>query len=960
MPPSMPQDRERPGPTGLRSATARRPAQPDEVSDMIGRDHDLTAVRSFLDEATVQGGSLLLTGEPGIGKSVLLVAAARHAEASGCVLLRAVGAQFGPSVSFSGLTQLLEPVAGDIGQLSQLHRAALAAALSPSPGPLPGLPPGTPADWLVLSNAVLDLLRREAAEHPVVMIIDDLPWLDRPSAVVLGFVARRLAGTRAAFLAAARSGEEGFFARSGLSAHVLTPLADAVAAQLLAGTSPRLPARLQGRVMAEAAGNPLALVELPSALRQPGTADREPPRYLPLSQRLQELFQARISQLPAATRRLLLLAALDSADDLPGRQAATPGGLPLSQLAPAEDARLVRRLDGTGWLEFAHPLIRSAVVALAPAEELRRAHLVLADQHTGQPERRAWHLADAADGPDEQVAVLLEDTAHLVRQRGDAVGAVDALLRAADLSPAGASRSRRLARAALVGAAVTAETRSASALLAEAHKGDPDLGKSLHAAVATVFLLLHDGGQVGAAHQLLTGAIQAYAGPREAADTALTDALLALLLLCFFSGRAEMWEPLHAAISQLKPQPPEALYLVSQTQADPARLTPAILRQIDAAIADLHDEADFWHILQVSSTALYTDRLAGCREPLWRVIRAHRAGRGSITPAVTAMTQLFIDDWLTGRWDEAQQLTDEASALCPPGDYPLQVWMVRHRQAILAAARGSTGLARQLMEEMTRWAAPRGVGIAVAAAHHAGSLAALGEGDFERAYHHAAAISPPGILAPGAPFALWVALDLVEAAVRTGRPAEASAHVAVMSQTGLASVSPRLALVVAGCAALSASGYQATALFEQALDMPGGRDWPFDLARIQLGYGEHLRRARTFADARYHLAAALAIFQRLGASGWTERAGSELRAAGHPADAGGLPALSSQEHEIALLAAAGLTNKEIGERLYLSHRTVGAYLYRIFPKLGITSRAALRDALERQSSYEVGSCHGTG
>jgi DNA-binding CsgD family transcriptional regulator len=233
--------------------------------------------------------------------------------------------------------------------------------------------------------------------------------------------------------------------------------------------------------------------------------------------------------------------------------------------------------------------------------------------------------------------------------------------------------------------------------------------------------------------------------------------------------------------------------------------------------------------------------------------------------------------------------------------------------------------------------------------HHAYLLAALGRGEFEDAYRYAASISPPGVLFPREQPAVWVTLDLVEAAVRTGRTEDAEAHVRALSETNIAASSARFGLLVGAAAALVATDDRAHRLFTDALAIPGVDGWPFDCARVQLLFGERLRRARATAESRVHLTAAYETFRASGAQPWMTRAAIELRAAGQGTsrrDGPGSPTLTAQEREIALLAAAGLTNKEIAAQLYLSHRTVGAHLYRVFPKLGITTRAALRDALE--------------
>jgi DNA-binding CsgD family transcriptional regulator len=906
---------------------------------LVGRRDELALIGAFVERARTGGDALLLFGEPGAGKTALLDAAADVAAEAGSWVLRAAGAEFEADLAFSGLHQALLPLFDEFGQLSGTHRDALNVALGFGDGPVP--------DRLLVSAATLTVLRQAAAASPVVVIVDDLPWLDRASAGVLGFVARRLAGSRVGFLAASRTGEESFFERAGLPYHELGPLDEEAAHGLVRSRFPEVALRVRQRVVAEAHGNALALLELPAALSGAQRAAAEVlPVVLPLSRRLQALFASRAADLPAPTRWLLLLAVLDGSGDLRVLQAAAgqPG---IDDLAPAEQAGLVRVDDRTGRLVFRHPLTRSAIVELSTSSDRRRAHLALASHLADQPERRAWHLATAAAGPDEEVAVLLEQVAHRLMRRGDATGAVAALLRGADLSPGGRGRSRRLAEAAYLGARATGDAGGVSQLLATARSADPESMGSLPAAVAAAHMLLNGDGDVNTAHRLLTGAIDARPGPYDASDNTVIQALHTLFMLCYYGGRAELWPAFDAAFGRLGPPIPMDLSLLRQTIADPARTAARVLAELDAAIADLRDEADHWRILVVSSASVFTDRLAGCREPLLRVRRDGREG-GDVASAINALTMLCLDDTMAGRWDEGQRAADEALELCKSSGYPLVAWTARHRRAVLAAARGEHAVAAVLAQEMTRWAAPRAAGQAQAAGHHVAALAAQGRGDFEDAYQHAAAISPAGVLASHVPLALWVAMDLVEAAVRTGRHTEAAAHVSAMRAADIAAISPRLALLAAGAGAIAAPDGSAPALFEAALAIPGADSFPFDRARVRLCYGERLRRARATKESRAHLAAALDVFERLGARPWATRAAGELRATGQTRARADQPArdpLTPQEREIAMLAAAGLSNKEIGQQLFLSHRTVGAHLYQIFPKLGITSRAALRDAL---------------
>ena len=909
---------------------------------LVGRSGELALIGAFVERASTGGDTLLLFGEPGAGKTALLDAAAGAASDAGTLVLRAAGVEFEADLAFSGLHQVLLPLLDEFSQLSAAHRDALNVALGYGKGP--------PPDRLLVSTAALTVLRQAAAARPVLMIIDDPPWLDRASAGVLAFVAGRLAGSRVGFLAAARPGQESFFERAGLPQHELGPLDEEAASCLVSSRFPDLAPRVRQRVVAEARGNPLALLELPAALSGAQRAAAEAlPVVLPLSRRLQALFASRASALPAPARWLLLLAVLDGTGDLRVLQAAA-GQQQIEDLAPAEQAGLVRVDDRTGRLVFRHPLTRSAIVELSTSGDRRRAHRALAAQLADQPERRAWHLGEAAVEPDEQIAGLLEETAQRILRRADAVGAVSALLRAAELSPARSDRSRRLARAAFVGASVTLDVDTVSPLLSDALKAGPESGTSLLTAVAAAFVLLNGDGDVITAHRLLTHAIEDQARPYRISDPGVFEAVSALFMMSWLGGRPELWASFHAAMGGFTPDVPRDLYLLGQTNADPVRTAAAVLPEVDAAIASLGSETDQLRILMISTTAQFTDRQPGCREALWRVVHESRQGSG-VTPLITALGHLCLDGWLTGRWDQAQQLADEGLELCLAHGYLLQTWTFRYRQALIAAGRGGYDAAGVLTAEMLRWAAPRRMGQARLAAHHVGSVAALARGDFEDAYQHATAISPAGVLASHVPLALWVLMDLIEAAVRTGHHTEAAAHLTAMRDAGIAAISPRLALLAAGSEAIAAPDRSALGLFGEALAVPGVDCFPFDLARVQLLYGERLRRARATKESRPHLAAALEIFERLGARPWASRAASELQATGQTqarTDQREHDSLTPQERQIAMLAAAGLTNKEIGQQLFLSHRTVGAHLYQIFPKLGITTRAALRDALASQ------------
>ena len=750
-----------------------------------GRDKELLLIGEFLDRAARGGDAMLVTGEPGVGKTVLLDVAAERATARGIQVLRASGVEFEADIPFAGLHQLLWPLVEVFEHLlCDSHRGALNVALGFRGGPAP--------DRLLVCNATLTLVRQVSKVRPLLIIVDDLHWLDRATAPVLGFLARP--------------------------------------ARRNHGRLPRRLAHRRGRVLR--------------------------------ARRLAEL-------------------------------------------------------------------------------ELRPLHEVTAT--------RAWHLGQVTIEPDEEVAALFERAAHTIVQRGDGVGAVAALIRAAELSPAAGERARRLACAAYFGASVTGDLRQAAPLLADVRLADPDPTASVETAMAASSVLLHGDGEVAAAHRLLLTGIETAHG-RDSSPMATEEAFRTYTLVCRFGGRAELWESLDHHLTNSGRESLASLSLNTTLVADPARSPRAALDRLDTEIESLTRTADPAGIVRIASTSTFVDRLPDCRQALRRVARDELDG-GAVTSVIYANTLLAFEAYLTGQWDEAQRLAAAAAELCDARGYRLLRRNADVVRAFLAAGRGEAVAAQSLADEVIRWAVPRGVRHLHTGALYACVLAALAQSDFEAAYRHAIKISPAGQLASHEPHALWVMADLVEAALRTDRVGEASAHVRAMQEAGVAMVSSRLALLSGAAAAMIAPDGEAIDAFERALAVRDAERWPFDLARVRLLYGERLRRARETKESRVHLLAAKETFRRLGAQTWAERAAVELRATGQtrPRTAQhDREALTPQELEIAMLAATGLSNKQIGHRLFLSHRTVGAHLYRVFPKLGITSRAALRDALVHQ------------
>ena len=410
------------------------------TTSLFGRESETQVLGDLLDHVHDHGGSLVISGGPGIGKSALLRAACTRAHDNGMLVLMATGVQCEGQLPFAGLSQLLQPVIGQIGALARPQRDAMLAAF--------GLSDTAAPDLFLTALAALNLLAANTTRAPVLVLVDDAHWLDRSTCDVLAFVARRLEFEPILLVAAIRDGFESPLNDAGLPTQHLEALPSAAAAALLDSCAPGLPATVRGRLLDEAAGNPLALVELPIAFRQLANG-AELPAWLPLTTRLEQAFAARVSDLPVATRTMLLVAAVNDSpllSDVLAAAAILAGpGSTVEVLGPAVAARLVD-IDDTEY-RFRHPLMRTAIRQDAGVSQRHAAHAALAEVLAGQPERRVWHLAASITGPDENVARELEAAAGKAQRRGGAAVAVSALQRAAGLGE-GPQRARRLLGAA--------------------------------------------------------------------------------------------------------------------------------------------------------------------------------------------------------------------------------------------------------------------------------------------------------------------------------------------------------------------------------------------------------------------------------------------------------------------------------------------------------------------------------
>jgi DNA-binding CsgD family transcriptional regulator/tetratricopeptide (TPR) repeat protein len=905
------------------------------LTPLVGRERELAILRQRLDAL---GGALVLRGAPGIGKSALLAEAAARADQLGLRVLRAVGVRSEAQVPFAGLHQLLRPILGQVDALEPAERAALLAAIGMGQPEAPG--------FFRLAIAVLELVTQAAARTPVVMIADDAHWLDRSTWDVLAFVARRIAEEPVLLLAASRESEDAHLMAAGLPELRLPALGEEGARALLEQHADDLPVLLRERLLADAAGNPLALVELPVASRslQEGALL---PQWLPLTSRLERTFAARVGDLPELTRTLLLVAALDDGDALAevlDAGALVAGGdVALGQLMPAVDAQLVE-LDELG-VRFRHPLVRSAVRQSSSLAQRHAVHAAFATLLAGDPDRRVWHLAASSVGPDEAVALELEAAAERAVRRSGVDTAVAALEHAAALSQDAARRGRRLLDAAEL-AFQLGRREVVLRLLDEAEAEPLSAGDRQRAAWDRE---LFDGGPAGdaAGVRALTAAGERAGHEGDMARAA--DLLRRAGAKCWESPLDQARDGLVGALDRLGGMDADPrLVLVTALAATEARGA-QVLAALARLPSDAGGDADLARHLGNAAGAVGDDA-AALRFLDFAVERLRLENRLGLL--VAALAQRAWSLVYAGRLDQAERDAAEGLALGRTTAQPMWATRAESAAALVAGLRGEQERARALADEAERLALPSRSGTPLGDVETARGIARLGVGDFAEAYRHLARLFDPSDAVSHPVKRWWVIGDVADAAARIGRHDEARRFLSDLEPVAARVPSPRLQAGMAHARAVLAGDEEAEARFLAAL-RPDGPHLPFAHARAQLAYGSWLRRNRRVAESRAHLTGARGAFAALGAVPWAERARDELRASGVTVRRGERERrdeLTEQELQIARMAAAGLTNREIGQRLFLSHRTVGSHLYRAFPKLGITSRVQLRDALAADSA----------
>ena len=908
-----------------------------------GRAAELTGRRSECDaldrliEAVRAGESraLVVRGEPGVGKTALLEYMVE--QASGCRVVRAVGVQSEMELAFAALHQLLAPMLDRFERLPVPQRDALRTAL--------GISPGSAPDRFLVGLAVLSLLSDVAEEQPLICLVDDEQWLDRASAQALAFVARRLEAESVGLVfAGRRTGDD----LAGLPELAVEGLGEGDARVLLDSvlTAP-LDARVRDQIVSETRGNPLALIELLRGFTPPELAGGFGlPGAVPLSTSIEESFGRRLDALPADTRRLLLLAAAD------------PVGEPLLVWRAAE--RLEVRAEAAtaaaeaGLLEFGarvrfrHPLVRSAAYRSASTEERRAVHGALADATDAEvdPDRRAWHRAHAAPGPDEDVAEELERSASRAQARGGLAAAAAFLERAAMLTPEPARRAQRLLAAATAKQAAGA-LDAALGLLVAVEAGPPDALRTaevehLRGQIASVQQRGSD-----AARLLLSAAKRLEPLDADLARERHLEALVAAIWAADLDSPRAVLEAAEAArAAPPGPEPPRVVDVLLDAFA--IRLTEgytAAAPTLTRALEPFHapkvgtDDAGRWLWL-IGGRAGAIVALELWDDESWHALAARQVQVARDTGALVhlrlalnfvASTHLFAGELTTAAlMVEEDRLIGEATGNPPAG----------YTEMILAAWRGREEPASELIEATSPEPTAGGLGRFVNAAAYASAVLYNGLGRHDAARDAAWRAFERDQLAYGPS----LVPELAEAASRIGDVASVRAALDWLSERTRVTRTDWVLGIEARVRALLSEGDAADSLYRESIDRLGRTRVRVEVARTHLLYGEWLRRENRRVDAREQLRTAHEMLDAMGIEAFAERAARELRATGETArkrTAETRDDLTAQEAQIARLARDGLSNPEIGTRLFISPRTVQYHLRKVFIKLGISSRIEL-------------------
>jgi len=840
-------------------------------------------------------------------------------------------------LAFAGLHQLCAPMLDRLEGLPVPQREALRTAFGISTGPAP--------DRFMVGLAVLSLLSEVGEERPLVCLVDDAQWLDHASAQVLGFVARRLAAEPVALIFAAREPGEELAELPELPVPGLRK--DDARALLDSALTGPLDARVRDQIIAETRGNPLALLELPRGLSSAELAGGFGlPGAVSLPGRVEQSFQRQLGALPVQTRRLLLIAAADPSGDwsLVWR-AAGQLGIPIHAAIPATEAGLA---EFSPRVRFRHPLVRSAAYRSAPLADRQRAHAALAEAtDPADPDRRAWHRAQASPGPDEEVAAELEQSAGRAQARGGLAAAAAFLERAVTLTADPARRVGRTLAAAQASVQAGAFGKALE-LVAAAEAGPLDESQSARADWLRGQIAFASGPCGDAPLLLLKAAKRLEPLSLDLARQTYVDAWQAGVFAGYLAGAGDLLEVSRAARALPAPaHPPRPVDLLLDGLAlmvtdGPAAAAP-VLRQATSAFASadipVQESLKWGWLVRVADKALWADE--GRRLTARQVQLARDVGALDQLPILLNM--MAIDAVWSGDFAAAASLIAEAAAVCEATGSGLAPYAAM----MLASFRGREAEAAPLIQSAIEKGAAAGQGVAVTYAHFAAAVLYNGLGRYADALAAARQASEhkhPYV-------SVWTLPELIAAAVHTGEMRIASDALDLLAERTRAGGTEEGLGVEAWCRALLSEGEAAEGYYREAIGRLGPTRLRPDLARAHLLYGEWLRRERRRGEAGEQLRTAWRMLDEMGMEGFAERGRRELLATGATAGeragqaARGGTTLTSQEAQVARLARDGLSNPEIAARLFISTRTVQYHLSKVFAKLGISSRGQLHQVL---------------
>lgn len=898
-----------------------------------GREQEISLIEDLIDRIDRGGSTLVISGEPGIGKSALLEVAKHRAGERGVSVLMMTGVLAEVHLPFAALEQALRPLMKRAAGLVPRQRSALLAALGTNDDI------GAP-DIFLVALATLTLLTEGATRKPILLVADDAQWLDQATYDVLAFISRRLSSDPVLLLVAMRDDFNRSLGDTATLRLRLSGLGAADAERLLDTHAQGLSADLRGRFLKEASGNPLALVELPRGER---AAEAQDTPWLPLTERLERAFSSRLSDLPNAARTLLFVAAENDGTSLHEILSATEAVLgervDIDALAPATAAKLIE-ID-RAVVRFRHPLVRSAMHQAADPATRQKIHAALAATIQGQFDRQLWHRAAATIGPDDELAGDYDRMAARALRRGAVAMAIEVLENAARLSSTAKTKSDRLLRAAEL-AADLGQSELLERLLRQA-----DVDESDQVALARIGWCreisepptIDDPAKIPALVELATHAHSA--GAKDLASNLLWRAAQR----CWWSN----------AGNELRTR-----VLVVANQLELPEMDPRLIA-ISAYVEPLRLGGDLYVKLQrLSETRDGDPAVARVLGSTANVIGTFDLGVGFLSESSAALREqgrlsdlarvLFAQGWAemeVGDWTRAMREVEEAVRFAEETGGILWIAAATIVKAKLAGMQGNLEQSEAHAAEAERLVLSIGASFLLALLQIARGISAIGAGRHWEAYEHLRRLFAPADPAFNSGLQFFGLADFVEAAVLSGNAEAARGVIKEMERVSAPMPVPWVETMLHYGKALLAASEEAEQFFLQGLG-PSAKKWPFLRARLLLAYGAWLRRQRRSANARAPLREARNIFDALGALPWSDRTREELRASGETSRRRTeqvWETLTAQELHIAQLAVEGLSNKEIGARLYLSHRTVGYHLHRIFSKTGITSRSGLRPVL---------------